>query len=130
MPDDDEPEVEPVDETPDATDPESQKRAIRRRKKQDDERAEFWKRTLADPVGRLVLWELFRECGVFEHRFAASPAGFPNPEATWFHLGQKDIGERLYRTLLRHDRLAVCAMHDEHDPDWQKPKRSVKATDG
>src|SRR5665213_3558748 len=117
MPDDDEPEVEPVDETPDATDPESQKRVRRRSKKHDDERAEFWKRTLADPVGRLVLWELFRDYGVFGHRFAASPAGFPNPEATWFHLGQKDIGERLYRTLLRHDRLAVCAMHDEHDPD-------------
>lgn len=117
-----------LDDTPDATDPEAQKRAIRRRKKAEDERAEFWKRCLADPVGRMVLWEFFTDCGALGTTFAATPAGFPDPTATWFYLGRKDVGQRLYQTLMRHDRMAIALMHEEHDPLWAKPKR-VKDTD-
>lgn len=127
----DEEQPDPVDETPNAADPLSQERQKRRFKQREDRRADFWRRCLADPDGRMVLWDFFIDCGVFEQRFAASPAGFPVSEGTWFHLGQKDVGERLYKTLLKHDRLAICQMHDEHDPAFAKPKpqRSMKAED-
>lgn len=114
---------EPEDPTPDATDPRAQERLIRRRRRKEDERAEFWRRCLVDPVGRTVLWEFFADCGAFGTTFAATPAGFPDPAATWFYAGRKDVGSRLYQTLMRHDRAAIATMHEEHDPLWAKPRR-------
>lgn len=120
-----------VDETPDASDPKSVKRQRQKAKLKDDQRADFWKRTLADPVGRLVIWELLQGCGMFETKFAASPTGFPDMAATWFYLGGKNIGERLYRTLLRIDHGSVYQMHLTHDDDFAvlNPKRTTKTED-
>jgi len=94
--DDDEPvaddpsrDAEAVDETPDAADPKQQARTRQRKKHVEDQRAKFWRDTLASPIARLVLWEVFRDAGLFETKFACTPAGFPQSEATWFYLGQK-----------------------------------------
>lgn len=108
--------------TDDASDPKAVARRARKAKQKDDDRGAFWRRTLADPIGRLVIWELLQDCRTFQVTFAVTPAGFPCPEQTWFHAGQKDIGERLYRSLLRIDRLAVVQIHDEHDPLYATPK--------
>jgi hypothetical protein len=117
-----------IDETPDASNPESMRRQRRKVRRIEDRRADFWKRVMADPDGRLVIWELLEKCGVYQNRFGTTPSGFPAPDVTWFHLGQKDIGDHLYKMLLRVDRAAVALMHDEHDPEFAKPKRGSAAT--
>lgn len=118
-----------VDETPNAADPASMRQQKRKAKLKEDHRAAFWKRSLADPAGRLVIWELLQACGAFATRFGTTPAGFPSTEQTWFHLGERAIGERLYRTLLKIDQPAVYVMHQEHDPDFHvsKPARGGSA---
>lgn len=83
----------------------------------------FWRRILADPIGRRELWNLFNaQCHLFEQMFGVGPNGFPAPEASWFHAGEKAVGDRLYRTLLRNDIDGVRLMHQEHDPQFQQPK--------
>lgn len=116
------PDDAPAEDRPNAADPRSQERARRRAKEREDKRATFWRGVLADPIGRMVLWELFRDAGLFETRFAATPNGFPDPQATWFYGGRKDMAERLYRTLMRHDQQAIALIHAEHDPAWQQAK--------
>jgi hypothetical protein len=128
--DDDDPPDPATTETVDAANPRSVRRQRRRAEFREDQRGDFWRKVLADPVGRMVLWEVLADCGIHENRFECSPTGFPQPEATWFQLGRKDVGERIYRTLLRHDRLAVAAMHDEWDTQWQSQKaRTPKKRD-
>ena len=82
----------------------------------------FWKRALADPVGRKALWDLLTSLGTFEDKFGVGPNGFPNVESTWCAYGQKSFGLRFYRTLMLADRTAVGSMHDECDPDFIRPK--------
>lgn len=84
--------------------------------------AGFWRRCLADPAGRDALWGVLVDAGTFGVVFSSTPAGFPDGNATFFHLGAKDLGDRIYRTLLLHDRAGVAVMHDEYDPQFTKPK--------
>ena len=83
----------------------------------------FWRSLLANPIGRKVLWDfLNNQCHIFEDRFACGPNGFPDQQATWFHAGEKSVGMRLYRTLLRTDLDGVREMHREYDSAFADPK--------
>ncbi len=83
----------------------------------------FWRSLLANAIGRKVLWDfLNNQCHIFEDRFACGPGGFPDAQATWFHAGEKSVGMRLYRTLLRTDLDGVREMHREYDPAFHDPK--------
>lgn len=126
-PDDHETQYE--DATPDAADPQAIAEAKRKSKFKLDQRSDFWRRTMADPIGRMVVWELLLAAGTFTERFAYTPAGFPSPEATWFHAGEQAYGQRIYRTLLKVDVNAVALMHREHDPDFFIPKPKRKRTE-
>lgn len=122
-------DADAVDETPDAADPVSIKRVRQRRKFEEDLRGDFWRRVLAEPIGRQVMWEIIVGCGTFENRFQTGPTGFPIAEETWFHLGRKNIGEGIREILEKADRMAVFTMFEEHKADWQKPKPN-RATHG
>jgi hypothetical protein len=102
----------------------ARKREVTRLAKENER--SFWKRALADPVGRKALWDLLTSLGTFEDKFGVGPNGFPNVESTWCAYGQKSFGLRFYRTLMLADRAAVGSMHDECDPDFiqRKPKRT------
>ena len=80
---------------------------------------EFYERVFADPVGRLVFWNILEACHFKETKFACGPGGFPQPEATWFKAGEQAVGDRLYRTFRKHARSGVMLMEDEHDPDFK-----------
>lgn len=83
----------------------------------------FWRGLLASPIGRKILWDFVaRQCHIFEDRFMCGPGGFPDAQATWFHAGEKSVGMRLYRTLLRTDLDGVSLMHREYDSDFQDPR--------
>lgn len=109
-------------------------RRERRKQQSDDdirrEQAEtFWKQIFANPVGRREMWALLQQTHPFETRFACSPTGFPQPEATWFHAGEQDFGLRLYHSWMALDPEGVMSMQREFDPRFQKrdgPKRKAR----
>lgn len=102
-------------------------RALRRSKRDAFERQrqaqEFWQKVFADPVGRREMWAILEASHAFSERFAAGPAGFPDPLATWFHAGEQALGHRLYLTWMQLDRAGVLLMQDEHDPRFAKPAK-------
>ena len=91
-----------------------------------DKRADFWKRVLSEEIGRAVMWEVLAEMHAFNVRFATSPNGFPNPEATWFQAGEQAAGWRLYDALRKADFEAVHTMHLEQDPYFEEKRRKRK----
>jgi hypothetical protein len=124
-PDDDDPEDIPSTDQPtvDAADPQAVAAAVRRQRKAGDRGAEWWQAALASETGRHEIWALLTEAKTFEAVFAVGPSGFPQPEATWFAAGKRELGLTLYRSLLRIDHAAVCRMHQECDPAFSVPKR-------
>jgi hypothetical protein len=123
MADDDEPENTPVDDqTPDAASPRQQRKRLARKREAEVEGDEFWRAVLNSVVGRREMWALLNSLGGFEVRFECGPTGFPQPEATWFRLGEHTTAMRLYHSWLRLDLAAVQLMHQEHDPRFAKPK--------
>jgi len=104
---------------------------VYRRRKRDAEIEQregdnFWRRMLADPVGRRELYRFIASCGTFAASFACGPNGFPQPEATWFKAGQKDSGQRLYDSLALIDRVNFYKMLDEHDPRFARREPKAK----
>ena len=122
MSDDDIPliDAEPDDGTVSIADPVAGQERETRRKREVREGEEFWTAVLASPVGRREIWTFLQSCRVFEERFACGPNGQPQPEATWYHAGERDTAHRLYRSLFRISRDGVGKMHDEHDPAFAK----------
>jgi hypothetical protein len=113
-----------------AADPESLKRVRRRKLSEAEKVRDWWRQALSTATGRAVIWGLLNETGLFATTFACGPNGFPQPDATWHALGAKSVGERLYRTLMIHDRDALFRMHDEHDPAFAQPKKRRSSQPG
>lgn len=111
---------------PNAADPQALVRAKQIAAFTSAQRADFWKRALADPIGRTVLWEVLASMHAFEARFGTTPAGFPSPEATWFYAGEQAAGWRLYDALRKADFAGVHVMHLEHDSYFEQVKRTRK----
>ncbi len=135
MIDDDPPETEDDDDSLPTEQPTAsavnQTTAKRQRAKQltEQERARaWWSQALRDPIGGRIIWALLRdEMHVFSDEvFMSGPNGFPQPEATEYRRGQRDLGMRIYRTLVCYDREAVFALHDQLDPFFAKPKTARK----
>lgn len=98
-----------------------------RRKWHERRREIFWRRMLADPIGRSELWRLLDDLNTFRTEFKIAPAGIPDKYATWFWHGRSTFGFDLYQQMMVIDRGAVLAMHDENDlrflPEPQEPSR-------
>lgn len=126
---DDDPHGEPDDEgteerapadqaTVDASDPKAHAKVRRRATRELEEAERFWRGVLADPVGRREIWSFLNRAHTFEIKLGIGPNGFPQPEASWIHAGERNIGQALYLLLARMDREGVLMMHDEHDPEF------------
>lgn len=115
------PQAEPAEGQPDNA---ASPKAFRK-KRLDQEWAQreeqlFWRKLLAEPIGRRILWGLFRDGGAFEAIHAAGPTGVPDPLATEFYRGRTLFVWALYQKLAALDRRAILLMHDEHDPSFPK----------
>lgn len=117
-----------ADDTPDAVSPRNQARQRNKRKLEQQNLADFWKRTLGDPVGRRAMWGILDSLKTFETRFACSPAGFPCPEATWFQAGEQATGQRLYHSFMKFDLEGTWLMLKEHHPDFVPPRKPPRST--
>lgn len=117
-----------ADETPDAVSPRAQARQKQSKKFREQQLADFWKRTLSDPVGRMAMWGILDSLRTFETRFACGPAGFPCPEATWFQAGEQATGQRLYHSFMKFDLEGTWLMLKEHHPDFVAPRKPARST--
>jgi len=115
-----------VGKMPNAADDTAIEKAQRRAKHVADKSADFWRRVLSEEIGRRVMWEVLVGMHTFEERFAVSPAGFPNPEATWFQAGEKAAGWRLYDALRKADFTGVHRLHLENDPYFKEKANQRK----
>ena len=103
-------------------------KAQRLARDREKESERFWFEIMEREDGRRIMWDLLAEAGTFEVRFAASPTGFPDTNATFFHLGEKAFGERLHVTLMKHAPARVLQMRQEHDHRLVKAKAPREAS--
>lgn len=113
-------------QTVDAADPKANRRRETRAKLEQREAEEFWRGIFADRIGRRELWRLLGTLHTFEQRFATGPNGFPQSEATFFHLGEQSVGQRLWKLWGSIDREGVLLMHEEHDHSFGSSKKRGK----
>lgn len=70
----------------------------------------------ASEAGRRLMWSILKECHPFEAKFGfAGPGGFPNSEATFMHLGEQLLGQRLYHAWHQREPANVMLMLHEND---------------
>ena len=121
---------EPVQPSQEPTVDAGSPKVYRRRKRDAEidqrENDNFWRRALADPVGRRELYRFIASCGTFSTPFACGPNGFPQPEATWFKAGEKATGQRFFDSLVVLDRVNFYKMLDECDPRFARREAKAK----
>lgn len=96
---------------------ESQKK---RQQRQEREDREFFHLMVSSEAGRRFMWSILNEAKPFETRFGVGPTGFPDPMATQYYQGEKDLGLRLYHTWLARAPSETTAMLLENDKRFQK----------
>lgn len=96
---------------------ESQKKRQVRKERED---REFFRFMVSSEAGRRFMWSILKDCHAFVPTFAATPVGFPDPNATWFELGRQDTGQRLYHTWHAKAPQEVMHLLMENDPRFQQ----------
>jgi hypothetical protein len=125
----DDPFTEPVEdqEQPDtaavdAADPVAHRKRLTKAALRHRDIQRFWQSIFSDPIGRAEMWGILQQAGTFDDRFGVGPSGFPQPEASWFHMGARSLGLRLFQSWAALAREGVFLMQDEHDPRFTRPK--------
>lgn len=88
----------------------------------------------ANETGRRLLWGLIAPLHPFTTTFGESPVGFPDTNATFYHLGQQQAGLAMYQKWHALHPNEVAAMLRENDTrlqpaaaDKKKRKKGGKA---
>lgn len=103
-----------------AVDEKGRRRRENARQRKEREDREFFAQTVQSEIGRRFLWSILAEAHAFETRFGVSPAGLPQPEASWMQLGEQQLGLRLYHTWHHRDPQHVMLMLQENDKRFQQ----------
>ena len=125
---DDEQPTPPSDDAPsdtglvDAADPGVHRKRLTKAALRHREIQRFWQGVFASEIGRAEMWSILQSAGTFDDRFGVGPNGFPQPEASWFHMGARSFGLRLFQSWTALARDGVFLMQDEHDPRFTHPK--------
>ena len=94
-----------------------------RRRREEREGDSFWIAVFESKAGRREMWRLCSAgLHAFETRFAVTPTGMPDNNATWHAKGEQDVGLRLYHEWIRRFPEKVALMHHENDPRFRKSK--------
>lgn len=80
----------------------------------------------ANIVGRRLLWSLIAPLHPFTTTFGESPVGFPDVNATFYHLGQQQAGLAMYQKWHALHPNEVAAMLRENDIRLQPPVAEKK----
>ena len=76
--------------------PEQEAEEERERKQREEIKVAFLRQLLGSEPFREWLLSLLTEFNTFGNTFAATPVGFPDNNATWFHAGMKAAGWRIW----------------------------------
>lgn len=129
---DDEPEVEiaaPTQtRTTDVATPKGLGKQQREQYLRDRERRDFWQQVFDSAIGRREMWTILAEAHPFEVRFGVGPNGFPNEQASFMHLGEQQLGLRLYLTWQGAAPDGVRLMLEENDQRFQTPTTKTTRT--
>ena len=106
----------------DAGDPAAHRKKLTKAALYHREVERFWQGVFGSPIGRAEMWAILQQAGTFDDRFGVGPNGFPQPEASWFHMGARSLGLRLLQSWSALARDGVFLMQDEHDPRFTRPK--------
>jgi hypothetical protein len=106
----------------DAADPAAHRKRLTKAALRHRDIQRFWQGIFSDPIGRAEMWGILQQAGTFDDRFGVGPSGFPQPEASWFHMGARSLGLRLFQSWAALAREGVFLMQDEHDPRFTRPK--------
>jgi hypothetical protein len=106
----------------DAADPAVHRKRLTQAALRHQEVQRFWRAVFDNPVGRAEMWGILQQAGTFDDRFGVGPNGFPQPEASWFHMGARSLGLRLFQSWTALAREGVFLMQDENDPRFSQPK--------
>lgn len=99
-----------------------QQRVARRQTKIEREQAEedkHWRQQLASKVGRRALYKMFAQGKLWETPFAVGPNGFPQPDATWYQAGERELVRRIHDKLQILDHASIYLMMCENDPRFK-----------
>jgi|GEM_PF-3066476 len=105
---------------PSAVDEEQRKRRETRKQRQSREDREFFRMVMDSAAGRRLLWGILQEAHTFDERFSFGPVGFPDPHETFFKLGEKMLGQRLYQSWHIKEPANVMLMLSENDARFQQ----------
>jgi hypothetical protein len=107
----------PLRERPQAADTEQAAEDQQSKTKMEARQAsDFWRGLLRTPIGRREIHKLLTMVRAFESSpFAATPIGFPDPQATFFNAGQIEQGRAVYQMLAILARDELFAMQDEYN---------------
>lgn len=125
MSDEDDPLQQP-DEQPDpdaqdsAVDPKAHRKIRNRKKREEAERAEFWRSIFSSEVGRREMWGLLGRLGPFKPQMGTTPIGFPDERTTWMHLGVLLVGQHIYQEWFGLHPDLTLLMRQENDPAFKK----------
>lgn len=77
-------------------------------------RKNFLTALMSRPEARAWLWEILDEFDTFRPRFGITPAGFPDPQGSWYRAGMRDAGWWLWTQLDDADPDLASMMRREH----------------
>lgn len=87
--------------------------------REQDEDDRHWKQQLASKIGRRAIYRMFAQAKLWETPFAVGPNGFPQPDATWFQAGQRELVRGIHNKLQILDHASVYLMMCENHPDFK-----------
>lgn len=99
-----------------AVDERQHKKRETKKARQDREDREFFRHMIASEAGRRFMWSILASAHTFDEQFSFGPVGFPDPHETFFHLGEKMLGQRLYQTWHLREPELVMSLLRENDP--------------
>lgn len=100
-----------------------QQRVARKLNKIEREQVEedkHWRQQLASKIGRRAIYRMFEQAKMWETPFAVGPNGFPQPDATWFQAGQRELARGIHDKFQLLDHAMVYLMLVENDPRFKK----------
>ncbi len=128
MTDDDDPDehldeaVSPETPVHDSASPKAYRASQKDQAIREAERVQFWNAVMHSDVGRREMWGLLQDAHFDSDQFGISPAGFPDPMASWLNRGAQAFGYRMFLTLLKHAREGTLLMLQEHDHRIKAPE--------
>jgi len=119
----DTPEDRPDDAPkPSAVDPTRDRKIRNRQKREEAERAEFWRGIFSSEIGRREMWLLLARLHPFSARMGTTPVGFSDERTTWMYLAEQLVGQHIFQEWFGMHADLVLLMRQENDPAFRKAR--------